>query len=115
VFKETIMPEETNKPAARLYRRYFTLAERRDLDAHDAPGLLSEINLMRVTLARNIADAAPPPQDLLYHRLALAYRAEAAALIASLLRTHLAVADPLGDLWAAIEEGLRLYREEEGL
>jgi hypothetical protein len=109
------MPDAPKKPAPPLYRRHFTAVERRDLDAHEAPGLLSEINLMRVILSRNFAEAAPPPEDFHAHRFALTSRAWAASLIASLLRTQLTLSNPMDELRAEIEEGIRLFREEEGL
>jgi hypothetical protein len=97
------MPNSTDAPPPSLYRKYFTPAERRALNALPGEGITSEIDLMRVVLARNFAAS---PADLPSRLKALRARAHAASLIAALLRTQVFTLDARGELNRMIKEAL---------
>ena len=100
------MPSTSSPPSPGLYRPHFTPAERRALDTLLEQGITSEIDLIRVVLARNFASPAANPPDLPSRLQALRARARAVRLIASLLRTQVFTLDARGDLNRLIQEAL---------
>ena len=100
------MPSTSPPPSPGLYRPHFTPTERRALDTLLEQGITSEIDLIRVVLARNFASPAANPPDLPSRLQALRARARAVRLIASLLRTQVFTLDARGDLNRLIQEAL---------
>jgi len=75
------------------------------LECNQINGVASEINLLRVVLARNFGTGlrASPP-DLHSQLLVLRTRADAASLIAALLRTQIMTQSVVDELELAIEQ-----------
>ena len=99
-----------------LYRQYFTPEEIAMLDATPLDDLTSEINLLRVMLAR-LFEASQHLRDLALKQQAamLSAFAATASSIASLTRLQCRLHNPLDDLWKAIEEGEHLARQKLGI
>ena len=96
-----------------LYRQYFTPEEIAMLDATPLDDLTSEINLLRVLLARLLEVSQR------IHALALKQQAAMLAafsatgcVIASLTRLQVRLHNPLDALWQAIAQGERLARQQ---
>ncbi len=99
-----------------LYREYFTPEERRMLDATPRDDLTSEINLMRVLVARVLA-ASQQARDLALkqHAAMLAAFSSAGMVIARLVRLQLELHDPMDEYWAKVEEGKNIARQRMGV
>ncbi len=99
-----------------LYRQYFTPAEIAMLDATPIDDLTSEINLLRVLLAR-LLETSQRLHDLALetHAKVLAAFSHAAIVLASLVRLQLALHQPLGGAWQMFEEATHLARLDHGV
>ncbi len=96
-----------------LYRQYFTPEEIAMLDATPLDDLTSEINLLRVLLAR-LFEASQRIRALALKQQAAALAAYSAtgSVIASLTRLQFRLHNPLDALWQAIERGEHLARQQ---
>ena len=112
-------------PPTSLYRPYFTPEECRLLDelarreTGDVPDLSSEINLLRILLARVFARsgkwaASQPDGPKAHYRLLSAY-ARAVEVIALLTRLTLQYRDPFAGFREDVELGKDLARLEHGV
>ncbi len=99
-----------------LYRQYFTPAEIAMLDATPIDDLTSEINLLRVLMAR-VLEAAQKAKELSLkqHAAILAALSRGCSTVAQLVRAQLQLHHPLNDLSNAIEEGEHLARQSLGV
>ncbi len=99
-----------------LYREYFTAEERRMLDATPRDDLTSEINLMRVMVARVLA-ASKQARDLALkqHAAMLAAFSAAGKTIARLVLLQLDLHDPMEEYWAEVERGKNIARQRMGV
>ncbi len=95
-----------------LYRQYFTPEEIALLDHTDRNDLTSEINLLRVLLAR-LLEACQHAQDLALkqHTAILAAFSQAGAAIARMVRVQCELHNPLDELRAEIERGKEIGRQ----
>ncbi len=95
-----------------LYRQYFTPAECAMLDATPPDDLTSEINLLRVLLARLLAAAQRTRQlSLDLHAKMLSAFSAAGIVIAALVRLQCLLHDPNDAVWAEIERGRNIGRQ----
>jgi uncharacterized protein with PhoU and TrkA domain len=99
-----------------LYRQYFTPDEIALLDNTPRDDLTSEINLLRVLLAR-VLEASQKAKELTLkqHAAILAAFSKAGTAIARLVRVQAELHNPLDDLMKAIEEGEHLARLRRGV
>ncbi len=99
-----------------LYREYFTPEERKMLDATPRDDLTSEINLLRVMVARVLA-ASKQARDLALkqHAKMLAAFSAAGKTIARLVLLQLELHDPMEEYWAAVERGKNIARQHMGV
>lgn len=95
-----------------IYRQYFTREEIALLDHSDRKDLASEINLLRVLVAR-ILEASQKAKELTIkqHTAILSAFSRAGLSLARLLRVQAELHNPLDDLWKAIEQGEHLARK----
>ena len=102
--------------SASLYRQYFTAEEIALLDATPRNDLTSEINLLRVLMAR-VLEAAQHAKELTLkqHAAILAALSRGCTTVGQLVRTQAQLHNPLDDLWKAIEEGEHLARLRLGV
>jgi hypothetical protein len=115
--KPLTSPSPFPPPAhASLYRRYFTPAECARLDATPLDDLSSEINLLRVLLARVLA-ASQRARDLALETQAriLAAFSHAGIVMASLARLQHRLHAPLDATEQLFEEAMHLARLEHGV
>jgi hypothetical protein len=102
----------SSRPRPSLYRRYFTAAERERLDATPADDLTSEINLLRILLARTLAAAQQARQLALEtHARILSVFSATGIVLAGLVRLQVTLHNPLDELWAEIELGKMIGRQ----
>jgi len=100
----------------RLYRKHFTSAEELRLAAIPENDVSSEINLLRIWLARYIESHGNSlPADLKTRISALHVTGEAASMIATLIRTQIKAHNPDTELRRAIEEAMHELRMELNL
>ncbi len=99
-----------------LYREYFTPDEIALLDRTDRNDLTSEINLLRVLIAR-VLEAAQHAKDvsLKQHTAILSAFSRAGLSLARLVRVQAELHNPLDELEKAIEEGEHLARLRRGV
>ncbi len=99
-----------------LYRQYFTPAEIARLDQTDRNDLTSEINLLRVLLAR-VLEAAQKAKELSLkqHTHIVSAFSHAGISLARLVRVQAELHHPLDALWQAIEQGEHLARQSLGV
>ncbi len=99
-----------------LYREFFTAEERRMLDATPRDDLTSEINLLRVLVAR-VLEASQHARDvaLKQHAAMLAAFSAAGKTIAGLVLLQLELHDPMEEYWAKVEEGKNIARQRMGV
>ncbi len=99
-----------------LYRQYFTPAEIARLDQTERQDLTSEINLLRVLLAR-VLEACQHAKDLSLkqHTAIVSVFSHAGLSLARLVRVQAELHHPLDDLWQAIEQGEHLARQALGV
>jgi hypothetical protein len=95
-----------------LYRQYFTPEEIYLLDHTDRNDLTSEINLLRILLAR-LLEAWQKARDLALKQQAAIVTtiARTGQTIARLAKLQAHLHHPLEDLWRAIEQGEHLARQ----
>src|SRR5512142_1349130 len=98
---------------ASLYRPYFTPAEIDLLDHTDRQDLMSEINLIRVLIAR-VLEAAQHAKELTIkeHAAILSAFSHAGLTLARLARVQVEVHNPLDAVMKAIAEGERMARQQ---
>lgn len=95
-------------PISPLYARYLTSAEKKSLRAIPANDVSSEINLVRICLARYFESYGNSlPADLKSQVSALHVTGAAASMIAGLVRTQNKAHNPGTELSRAIEEAIR--------
>ncbi len=101
----------TNKP--HLYRKHFTSAEDLLLRTIPENDVSSEINLVRICLARYFEFYANSlPSDLELQVSALQVTSDAASMIASLVRTQIKFHSPDTELMRELDEALACVRKE---
>lgn len=99
-----------------LYRKHFTSAEELHLAAIPESDVSSEINLVRICIARYLETHGNSlPADLKSRVCVLHLTGEAASTIGSLVRTQIIVHNPGTELSRAIEEALDELRIELNL
>ena len=97
---------------ASLYRRYFTARECEMLDATPRDDLSSEINLLRLLLARVLAACKRAHQlSLELHARILSAFSAAGIVLAGLVRLQMKLHNPMDEFWEQVEEGKRIARE----
>lgn len=102
--------------APHLYRKHFTRAEQRALKTMPEKDVTSEVNLLRVMLARFFGlHGNVPTADLKLRLDALRAASFAASMIASLMRTQTRAHNPDLELEREIEEALNSLRMELGI
>ncbi len=99
-----------------LYREYFTAEERKMLDATPRDDLTSEINLLRVLVAR-VLEASQQARDLALkqHAAMRAAFSHAGKTIARLVLLQLELHDPMEEYWAKVDEGKNIARQRMGV
>ena len=101
-----------SRSSTSLYRRYFTAAECERLDATPADDLTSEINLLRILLARVLAATQHARQLALEtHARILSAFSATGIVLAGLVRLQLTLHDPMDEVWAEIERGKMIARQ----
>jgi hypothetical protein len=114
-----VFPLPTDQPADpppspahnSLYRRYFTPLECAMLDATPPDDLTSEINLLRILLARVLAATQQARQRTLELQAnILSAFSHAGIVIASLARLQHRLHEPMSGLWQDIADGIHLAR-----
>jgi hypothetical protein len=109
-------PLTINRQPMTLYRQYFTPAERALLDAVPLDDLASEINLLRLLLARTLAALRKArPVSLKTHAAVLSAFSSSGIVIARLVCLQLKLHHPLDALRQQIEEGKNLGRLRRGV
>ncbi len=99
-----------------LYREYFSREERKMLDATPRDDLTSEINLMRVFIARVLAASKQARElTLKQHAAMLAGFSAAGKTIARLVLLQLELHDPMDEYWAKVEDGKNIARQRMGV
>ena len=99
-----------------LYRQYFTPAEIALLDATPRDDLTSEINLLRVLIARVLAASQKAKELTLKQHVAIVSAfSKAGMALARLVRGQAQLHPPLDDLWKAIEAGEHKARKQRGV
>jgi hypothetical protein len=94
-----------------LYRRYFTSDECAMLDATPSDDLTSEIELLRLLLARVLAAAKRKRSiSLELHASMLSAFSAAGIVIAALVRLQLKLHLPTDELWREVEAGKEIGR-----
>jgi len=106
-------PEGPRPSPARnsIYRRFFSRAECEMLDATPVDDLTSEINLLRILLARVLASTQRPRDRTIetQARILSAFSA-AGIVIASLVRLQHRLHESMGGLWEEVAQGIHLAR-----
>ncbi len=99
-----------------LYRPYFTPEEIYLLDHSDRNDVMSEINLIRVLIAR-VLEAAQKAKELTLkeHAAILSAFSHAGLTLARLVRLQCELHNPLDAVAKAIEEGERIARARHGV
>ncbi len=99
-----------------LYRQYFTPQEIGLLDHTERDDLTSEINLLRVLLAR-VLQACQAAKDLALqqHTAVVSAFSRAGLSLARLVRVQAELHNPLEALLKAIEQGEHLARQSLGV
>ncbi len=102
--------------SASLYRQYFTPQEIALLDHTQRNDLTSEINLLRVLMAR-VLEACQHAKELTLkqHAAIVAAFSHAGLSLARLVRVQAELHNPLDALWKAIEQGEHLARQALGV
>jgi hypothetical protein len=100
------------RPRASLYRRYFTAAECELLDATPPDDLTSEINLLRILLARVLAATKRARKLALEtHARVLSAFSAAGIVMAGLVHLQVMLHDPMDEVRAEIERGKMIGRQ----
>jgi hypothetical protein len=101
-----------SRSSTSIYRRYFTAAECERLDATPVDDLASEINLLRILLARVLAAAKRARKLALEtHARILSAFSAAGIVMAALVRLQVTLHDPLDEVRAEIERGKMIGRQ----
>jgi hypothetical protein len=109
-------PQATNPQPLSLYRRFFTPTECAMLDAVPLDDLSSEINLLRLLLARTLAAMRKTRSlELKTQAAILSAFSGAGIVIARLVRLQIILHSPLDSLWREIEAGKDLARFRRGV
>ena len=109
-------PPAINPQPATLYRRYFTPAECALLDAVPLDDLSSEINLLRLLLARTLAAMRKAPSlELKTQAAILGAFSGSGIVIGRLVRLQIILHSPMASLWLEIEAGKDLARLRRGV
>ena len=106
-----------NPPFPRsLYRQYFTPEECALLDATPCDDLSSEINVLRVLIAR-LLEACHHARELSLeiHAKVLSAFSAAGIVMARLVRLQCQLHHPSDALWAEIAQGEELARQRRGV
>ncbi len=101
---------------ASLYRQYFTPEEIDMLDHTPPNDVMSEINLLRVLIAR-VLEACQKAKEVTIqqHAEIVSAFSHAGLTLARLARLQCELHSPLDALWKAIEAGERIARQQHGV
>ncbi len=104
------------KPSRSLYRPFFTPEECALLDASSPDDLMSEINLLRILLARTLAACQHVRQlSLELHGKVLSAFSHAGIVLARMARLQHQLHNPIDEIRAQIELGKEIGRRRMGV